>query len=132
MSDSQKHFVVPTKYYIGTFVALLFLTIVTVAISRVDLGVLNVPVALFIAFVKMTFVLLFFMGLKWDKPMSSILMVSSLFCIAIFLYFTFADIAFRGDVFPEEEGVHNIKSPVQVVSPAEYEMMFHQDTDKKH
>lgn len=119
MSDSHKHFIVPTKYYVGTFVALLILTVLTVAISRVDLGALNVPVALFIAFVKMSFVLLFFMGLRWDKPMSLILAISSLFCIGLFLAFTFADVALRGDVFPEEAGVHDIKSPVKVISAEE-------------
>ena len=118
---SEKHFVVPTKYYIGTFIALLILTVITVAVSRVDLGVMNEPIAMIIAFIKMMFVLLFFMGLRWDKPMSSILMVSSIFCIAMFLYFTFADIAYRGDIFPEEHGVHSINSPVNVVSPEEME-----------
>ena len=121
MSDSHEHFIVPTKYYIGTFIALLCLTVITVITAKIDLGAFNVPLALFLAFTKMMFVVLFFMGLRWDKPISSILFFSSFFCIGLFLYFTFADIALRGDVFIEEAGVHSINSPVNVVTPEELE-----------
>jgi cytochrome c oxidase subunit IV len=47
---------------------LLVLTIVTVAVSYVDLGFFNVPVALTIACLKVTFVLLFFMHFKYEGP----------------------------------------------------------------
>ena len=50
--------------------------------------------------------------------------------VKLFLYFTFADIAMRGDVFPEEHGIHSIKSPVNVVSPEEMEAM--KKFDKSH
>ena len=35
------HFIIPKKYYQMTLGALLVLTVFTVAISRVDLGILN-------------------------------------------------------------------------------------------
>ena len=42
------HFIIPKKYYQMTFVALLILTVLTVLISRVDLGILNTPVAILV------------------------------------------------------------------------------------
>ena len=50
------HFIIPKKYYQMTFVALLILTVFTVLISRVDLGILNTPVAILVASIKATFV----------------------------------------------------------------------------
>ena len=61
------HFIIPKKYYQFTFVALLILTVFTVLISRVDLGILNTPMALFVAIVKASLVGAFFMGLRWEK-----------------------------------------------------------------
>ena len=61
------HFIIPKKYYQFTFVALLILTVFTVLISRVDLGILNTPMALFVAIVKAGLVGAFFMGLRWEK-----------------------------------------------------------------
>lgn len=133
MSHSEEHhghFVVPTKYYVGTFIALLILTIITVAVSRVDLGFLNIPVALGVALIKMSFVVFIFMGLKWDKPVNAIFFFSSFFCIALFLYFTFADIALRGDVFPEEAGIHNINSPVKPLSDGSHGTGAHTNSVK--
>jgi len=69
MSDSHQHshFIVPVKYYIGTFLSLLVLTFVTVTISRFDFGTFNIVVAMLVAIVKASLVISFFMGLRWDK-----------------------------------------------------------------
>ena len=52
---------------IAVFVALLLLTVVTVLVSYVDLGLLNVVVALLIASAKASLVALFFMHLKGES-----------------------------------------------------------------
>ncbi len=53
---------------IAVFVALLLLTVVTVLVSYVDLGLWNAVVALLIASVKASLVALFFMHLKGERP----------------------------------------------------------------
>jgi len=63
-ADISKHM----KLYIGVFVALAILTIVTVAASRVDLGhTVNIALALAIAVFKASLVAAIFMHLKWEK-----------------------------------------------------------------
>ena len=112
MSDDHGHFIIPIKYYIGTFIALLILTVFTVAISRVDLGFLNTPVAIGVASIKASFVLLFFMGLKWEKGISTVLIIGSMAAIFLFFLLTFSDLGFRGTIFESDKGIHNIDSPV--------------------
>ena len=104
MSDNNhsSHFIVPVKYYIRTFIALLILTVITVAVSRVDLGILNTPMALFIALIKMSLVASFFMALRWEKGINPILALGSVIAVIIFFLFTFSDVAFRGDIYEEE------------------------------
>ncbi len=54
------------RTYIGVYAALVLLTVVTVLVSFVNLGVMNVVVALLIASVKASLVALFFMHLKGE------------------------------------------------------------------
>lgn len=55
--------------YLAIFAALLILTGVTVGVAFVDLGPLNTPVALAIAGVKATLILIFFMHLKGQNKL---------------------------------------------------------------
>lgn len=110
-----EHFIIPKKYYQLTLIALLILTVFTVAISRVDLGVLNTPMALFVAIVKTTFVGAFFMGLKWEQ-FNLVFVVSAIAGIILFFLFTFADIAYRGEITDIVERPHSYNSPVNVIS----------------
>ena len=80
------HFIIPKKYYQFTFVALIILTIFTVAISRVDLGILNTPVAILVASIKATFVGAFFMGLRWEKS-NLIFVFGATYNVSIFFIF---------------------------------------------
>tara|TARA_A100001011_G_scaffold154462_1_gene162958 strand:- start:871 stop:1245 length:375 start_codon:yes stop_codon:yes gene_type:complete len=119
MSNDHGHFIIPIKYYIGTFISLLILTVITVAISRVDLGILNDPVAIGLAIIKATLVLLFFMGLKWDKGISTVLILGSVSAILIFFLLTYSDLGFRGTIYETDKGIHNINSPVKLIKPGE-------------
>ena len=74
---------------------LLVLTMVTVGVSYIDLGFFNVPVALLIASTKVTFVLLFFMHLRYEGLVIKISFVSTVLFLAIMIGFTFWDVAFR-------------------------------------
>tara|TARA_A100001015_G_scaffold168237_1_gene187017 strand:+ start:3120 stop:3494 length:375 start_codon:yes stop_codon:yes gene_type:complete len=108
------HFIIPKKYYIFTFVSLIILTIFTVAISRVDLGILNTPMALFVATVKASLVGAFFMGLRWEKA-NLIFVFGAIAALILFFLFTFIDLAYRGAITEKVEMPYNYKSPVKVI-----------------
>lgn len=114
--DESHHFIVPLKYYVGTFVSLLFLTVITVAAAQFDFGAANIFVALLIASIKAGLVVGFFMGLHWEKGFNRILFFGSFLFLAIFIVFTWSDPATRGDIDPVEKGVHGIKSNVKLIS----------------
>lgn len=56
-----------SRVYLAVFAGLLALTVVTVLVSYVDLGLMNVVVALLIASAKASLVALFFMHLKGES-----------------------------------------------------------------
>jgi cytochrome c oxidase subunit 4 len=61
--------VAPKSLYYTIFGALMVLTVVTVLVATVNLGILNFPVAIGIAITKATLVILFFMHAKYSsKP----------------------------------------------------------------
>lgn len=67
--DGPGH-VLDRKVYNRVFLALLVLTVITVAISRVDFGVMNIVVAMVIASIKALTVALFFMHLKYEDKLT--------------------------------------------------------------
>ncbi len=76
---------VPMSILVGTLVVLLVLTFLTVAATWIDLGPLNVWLALGIAVLKAGVVALFFMHLYWDKLFNGIVLIASLFFVALFM-----------------------------------------------
>ena len=108
------HFIIPKKYYQFTFISLIILTIFTVAISRVDLGILNTPVAILVATVKASLVGAFFMGLRWEKA-NLIFVFGAIAALILFFLFTFVDLAYRGTITDEVKMTYGYKSPVKVI-----------------
>ncbi|MBU1565626.1 MAG: cytochrome C oxidase subunit IV family protein [Proteobacteria bacterium] len=76
-------------------VILLALTGVTVGVSYIHMGFFNVPVALAVACLKVTFVLLFFMHLKYEGRVIVLSFLSTITFLIIMIGFTFWDVAFR-------------------------------------
>jgi len=76
---------------IGTAAILLCLTIVTVSVSRIDLGRLNVVIALAIASVKATLVAGWFMHLRYDKKINAVVLVVAIFFAAFLAAFVLFD-----------------------------------------
>lgn len=74
---------------------LLFLTAVTVAVSRVDLGFMNVAVALALATTKSLLVITFFMHMKYENRFFKMIVFMCFLLLAIFIGMTFFDIAYR-------------------------------------
>lgn len=95
MSEHEQHHIVSFETCIKVFASLLVLTVVTVAASRVNLGVFNFSVAMLIASVKAMVVVLYFMGLKYDSNENRSIFFSSFIFVFIFLFLTGSDLLFR-------------------------------------
>ena len=92
----QEHPIVPYRTFVVAWLLLLLLTTVTVAVSRVHLGPLNIWAALGIAAVKSALVIFFFMHLGYEKLQAfRIFLLVTLLILAIFLGFTFFDVLYR-------------------------------------
>lgn len=83
---------VPLWLLFGVFGILCILTVLTVAAIFVDAGSLNVWIALGIAFVKAMFVALYFMHLRWDSPLYSIVLGVSLLTVILLIGIAMADL----------------------------------------
>jgi len=100
----------PIKYYIGVFGLLVVMTLLTVYVAQFDLaekfkhvwlignisGVLNAIVALTIAVIKATAVVLIFMHVRWSSRLTQVIVVSAVFWLLILLSFTVSDYFTRG------------------------------------
>lgn len=82
-SENHEHHIVSYREHFSTLIALLFLTVVTVAISvfGASLASLSVFTAMLIATVKVVVVAYYFMHLKYDKKIYGwlVIIVSILF-----------------------------------------------------
>lgn len=82
----------PVSLLIGVLAALMFLTIVTVAVTKVDLGSQgNLVVAMVIATIKAGLVVTFFMHLLWDKKFHLILFLTSVLFLILFMSLSIND-----------------------------------------
>lgn len=81
--------------YVAVWGALIVLTGLTVAVSYVDLGLLNVAVALLIASVKASLVALFFMHLKSEGGLVWTFALVPIFFLVLIIGGTLSDTLFR-------------------------------------
>lgn len=93
MSSNEGH--IPLKVYFNVLGALLILTIITVAASRVDFGHMNTVIALVIASIKATLVLGYFMHLKYDDKLYWVIFGISVFFLILLYFFSELDILTR-------------------------------------
>lgn len=83
--------VVRRRVLFRVLAALLALTYVTVAVTYFDFGPYNLIIAMVIAVIKASLVLLFFMHLKYDKPFNGIVLIVSLALVALFIVIALID-----------------------------------------
>jgi cytochrome c oxidase subunit IV len=83
--------VVPMKVLIGVWAALLVLTVLTVAAIKVDLGSLNLWIAMAIATLKASLVVLYFMHMRYDRPFNAIVFVTALLFVMLFVSIAMLD-----------------------------------------
>lgn len=103
-AESHAHHVVPPSVYVKTLLALLVLTAITVAASYVHWGssAANVTIAVTIATLKASLVALFFMHLRYDKPLNAFIFVGGIFFLGFLMLFTFIDDFSRINVYPTQ------------------------------
>jgi len=89
-AHEQPH-AVPLWVLGGVLLVLLVLTFLTVAVTWVDLGSLNIWVALAIAVVKAALVGAFFMHLYWDAPFNGFILLASVCFVAVFIGLSLID-----------------------------------------
>ena len=87
--------IVPFKTYLNVLLILLGLTIVTVLVSLVDFGILNLLISMGIATAKATLVLMYFMHLKYDDRTYLVIFLVGIFFLVIIFLFSMFDIVTR-------------------------------------
>ena len=92
---TAEHHIVPIKVYFAVFGALMVFTAITVFVAKFDLehywGPLNIIVAMTVAVIKATLVVLYFMHVRYSSRLTQVIVVSGLFWLAILLVFTLMD-----------------------------------------
>ncbi len=95
MDNEEKQHVLSFTQLGMVLAILLVLTGATVGVSYIDMGFFNIPIALGIACTKVTFVLLFFMHLKYEGRVINISFISTVLVLVILIGFLFWDVAYR-------------------------------------
>jgi len=89
--------IVSVRVYISIFLVLLVGTALTVWVAFLDFpGKLNTIIALAIATAKATFVVLYFMHVRYSSRLIWVIVASALFWMGILFAFTFSDYLTRG------------------------------------
>ncbi len=84
--------IVPVRVYVTIFLVLVVGTVLTVVAAFLDFpGRLNTIIALTIATAKATFVVLYFMHVRYSSRLIWVIVASALFWMAILFAFTFSD-----------------------------------------
>ena len=86
----------PLSVYITIFLSLMVLTAATVGAAFINLGSFNAPVALAIAVLKATLVILYFMHVKYSSRLTKLVVATGLFFLVILLSETMMDYVSRG------------------------------------
>ena len=96
MSDHAEHHIVPKRVYFLVFFSLIVLTWVTTLVAEIDLGALNIYVALSIAIFKASLVVLFFMHVKYGTRLTKMIVLCGLYWLLLLLFIAMADLWTRG------------------------------------
>ena len=101
--------VVSPKIYVLIFVALIVLTGTTAMVAFIDLGPFNIVVALAIATLKASLVVLFFMHARYIPGRTQLVIIAGIFWLAIMLSLTLVDYGTRR---PESEPAPRLSSAI--------------------
>jgi len=88
--------IVPKKIYVAIWAALLALLILTWGIAQINLGSFNAVAALTIAVTKMLLVILFFMHVRHNTPLTWLFVAAGFIWLLIMIDLTLSDYLTRG------------------------------------
>jgi cytochrome c oxidase subunit 4 len=88
--------IAPVRLYVIIFAALIVLTLMTVAVTYMDLGPANLFVALMIAVTKALLVVLYFMHVRWSERLVHVSIITAMGFLFILGAFALADYFTRG------------------------------------
>ena len=114
--SAKGHHILSSATSLKVWIVLLFLTVITVVASRIDLGMFNFSLAMLIATVKAFVVVMFFMGLKYDSSENRVIFFSSFIFVFIFVFLTYSDLLFRQP--PKSSLIPAPVTPAAVVTPS--------------
>jgi cytochrome c oxidase subunit 4 len=94
--STQEHFdamshVVPISMYVTIWAALMVFTGLTVFAATVELGIFNIVLALVIATIKGTLVVLFFMHLRYSTKLTMVTVIAAIFFLFILFGLSMTD-----------------------------------------
>jgi cytochrome c oxidase subunit 4 len=110
----SEHIVSP-KLYVVIFFSLMIFTLLTVFAATRDFGRWNIVIALVIATIKASLVILFFMHGKYSARRTKLVIVAGFFWLAIMLGLTLADYSTR-HAEPSRTQLSNPASSLQIRS----------------
>ena len=87
----SEHHVVPVRTYLIIFSLLMVFTALTVTVAKYDFGTLNILIALTIASIKATLVILFFMHVYYSSKLTKVVIGAGIFWFAILIIMTITD-----------------------------------------
>jgi cytochrome c oxidase subunit IV len=95
-SSAQEHFdpmshVVPISMYVGIWAALMIFTGLTVFAATRELYAFNIVLALLIATIKGTLVVLFFMHLRYSTKLTMVTVIAAIFFLFILFGLSMTD-----------------------------------------
>lgn len=94
-NHEENHHIVSYASNIKVWVVLLILTWLTITVAYLDFGKLAVAIALLIASVKAGVVLAYYMHLKFESKLLTVLLLVTMGVFSSFIILTFFDYAFR-------------------------------------
>jgi cytochrome c oxidase subunit 4 len=93
--EHKEHHITPYRLFAMVLIALLVLTAISVLITEIHFSTFSVGVALILASVKVTLVLIFFMHLKWENSFLRLMVTGVFLLFALVIVITFIDYLLR-------------------------------------
>ena len=95
-ANEHQHHVVPVRVYITIFLALMVFTALTVFASFKDFGPGNTIIAVSIAMLKATLVILYFMHVRYNDNIVRIAVFAGFLWLGVMIVLTLSDYIARG------------------------------------
>ncbi len=97
----------PVKTLVSVWAALIVLTFLTAAVSYLELGELNIIVALLIAVTKASLVVWIFMGVRHTTNLTKLFVVAGLVWLFIMILITYSDYGTRSWTYQPQPWADN-------------------------